>query len=159
MTMLLYGGVSYTPGIGEEEAKTVKDNSTGLVWTKCTIPDLTSDCTGTPQKYSWTQGLMACESWNLANLKWRLPNIRELQSIVNYYDKLVIFSYDGVAIDQTYFPNTKHAIESNFNEGKYWSSTTFLEEKSRAWAVHFSFGDLSTDFKNLNYYVRCVSGP
>ncbi len=75
---------------------------------------------------------------------WRLPNIKELQSIVDY----------GVrpppAIDKTIFPNT--------SVGTYWSSTTCADSPGKAWYVDGQGTVGSTDKSNNNLFVRPVRG-
>ncbi len=100
---------------------TVTDNATGLMWQKAE-----------PGTKTWEEALAYCENLELAGHKdWRLPNINELQSIVDYG------ASEPPAIDQTYFPDTV--------SGDYWSSTTFLKETSYAWDIDFTSGDVYTN--------------
>ncbi len=146
----LSGGVSYTifsNGI-------VKDNSTGLYWTRCTLYDklseTASDCTY-HEYYTWNYAIERCENLVLGGREdWRLPNIKELQSIVVYY------SYENPKINEEAFPGT---INSH-----YWSSTTHINSDNIAWTIDFQYGNVTFQekfakgiyTKNL---VRCVSGP
>jgi len=78
---------------------------------------------------------------------WRLPNIKELQNIVDYgeYSPAIIGS--GAS---TYFPNTQSSY--------YWSSTTYALNPSGAWYVRFSNGYVYSLNKTYSYYVRCLRG-
>ncbi len=75
---------------------------------------------------------------------WRIPNVKELQSIVDY-GKL------NPAVD-TVFNTTQAAF--------YWSATTAMRSATWAWLVGFEFGEVNFDNKGGYYYVRAVrSGP
>ena len=72
---------------------------------------------------------------------WRLPTSTELEGIIDY-------GKYTLAIDTAYFKN----VSSNY----YWSSTSYEEEKYRAWIVDFNRGDVGRNVKRANGYVRCV---
>ncbi len=59
----------------------VKDKRTGLIWQRCSLRQTWdgSTCTGTAKSYNWQQALSQAQA--LGN-GYRLPNIKELQSIV-----------------------------------------------------------------------------
>jgi len=95
-----------------------------------------------PGTYTWQEALSYCESLSLGGHNaWRLPNVNELKSIVDYRTH-------SPSINTTYFPNT---VSSG-----YWSSTTYADYPSRAWVVDFYYGDVHFDVKSYNYYVRAV---
>lgn len=80
---------------------TVTDKATGLVWQQA------DDGIGR----DWQTALAYCESLVLADHDdWRLPNIKELQSIVDY-------NHANPALDTSIFTQTDI-------EGWFWSSTT-----------------------------------
>jgi hypothetical protein len=117
------------------------------VWT-ANAGDLT-----TPRLISWSLiwgaggAIDACEGLDYAGHgDWRLPNIRELLSIVDYG------APDPPMLDPHYFPNAKTA--------SYWSSTTppLQDDAEYAWAVHFAGGATGTQHKGLINYVRPVRG-
>ncbi|EGA70177.1 putative Fimh-like protein [Vibrio sinaloensis DSM 21326] len=100
------------------EDGTILDVKTNLLWSKCTLgqsylPDSNS-CTndGATSYLTWQDALKATEDPALTTIGtvtgFRLPNIKELTSIVNYQ---CVFP----AIDVTYFPATE-------NE-PYWTNT------------------------------------
>ena len=128
---------------------TVIDNSTKLIWQKCSAGQGTStgNCnTGSIIGYSWLNAISYCENLNLGNRSdWRLPNINELRSIVDYS------SFQSPSIDTNIFPIT----QSN----DYWSSSSASTENGRAWFISFDGGYTDYGNKTSNSYIRCVSGP
>jgi hypothetical protein len=94
---------------------------------------------------TWANALTYCTSLSLGvHADWRLPNLKELSSIV---DDTVF----NPAINATYFPATQSSL--------YWSSTTFAGITSYAWYVYFGDGlvsFVSLDGKSNTYYARCV---
>jgi hypothetical protein len=64
---------------------TVVDKKTGLMWMRCPLGETWSNgiCTGSIQHYKWQSALQIAESTVFAGLSdWRLPNKKELHSIV-----------------------------------------------------------------------------
>jgi hypothetical protein len=116
---------------------TVTDTETGLMWQQ--------DESG---YMNWESALSYCENLELAGYNdWRLPNINELQSLVDY-------SKFEPAIDKSFFPNAMSSY--------YWSSTTGSSYTGSAWDVDFSHGYVSYGYvddghsKSFSYYVRAV---
>ena len=111
---------------------TVTDNDTGLIWQQ-----------GESSTMPWLFALSYCEELVLpaGQTDWRLPNQKELQSIVNYD------TYDP-SIDTTFFPGTVTSY--------YWTSTTRANNLYEAWMVYFNVGGVGTTSKTGSYYVRCV---
>ncbi len=126
---------------------TITDDATGLVWQKCSIGQTNDEgCTGFPPRRTWDQALSDCNGSTLLGYTWRLPNIKELNSIsdTSLYP----------SINDTYFPNTPPSM--------YWSSTTYADT-AYALSVGFGFGgamiylDKDAELPN-QYFVRCVMG-
>ncbi len=116
---------------------TVTDNCTGLMWQQNTAP-------GT---YDWQGALQYCENLELSEYdNWRLPNVRELQSIVDY-------GRFGPAIDPV-FTATQIAF--------YWSSSSGPGsphlDTDEAWHVFFGIGSVYGTSKSALHYVRAVRG-
>jgi hypothetical protein len=123
---------SYTDNDGDG---TVTDNSSGLMWQKDTSYDT--------ETMDWEQALAYCERLTLGGYKdWRLPTIKELQSLVDY-------SKSNPSIDTTSFPNTVSSF--------YWSSTSDPQEKRSALGVEFYNGSFENNGKiDRIYAVRAV---
>jgi hypothetical protein len=113
---------------------TVTDNNTGLIWHQADIAIT-----------DWEAALASCEGDSLSGTDdWRLPNIKELESILSYTQS------SHPAIDQVYFPNTESK--------PYYSSTSVEYDSSKAWAIDFLNGRtmLRTKSGTSPYYIRCV---
>jgi hypothetical protein len=128
---------------------TVSDTCTGLMWRKDT-----ADVNGDGQislerdggdRVTWQDALKYCDGLTFAGRDdWRLPNIRELLSIVDY-------SRWDPAIDPVF------GAVSDW----YWSSSPFASWPVNAWSVLFWNGHQSWfDALVERVYVRAVrSGP
>ncbi len=122
---------------------TVIDTVTCLQWQQATM-DTTGD--GTPDAMAWQDALSASENLTLAgHSDWRLPDILELRSIVDYNSPVLYPS-----IDTDLFPDTLRS--------DYWSSTTFAELPFFGWLVSFNNGSDHRYGKSSSYYVRAVRG-
>ncbi|ETR70851.1 MAG: hypothetical protein OMM_02932 [Candidatus Magnetoglobus multicellularis str. Araruama] len=113
--------------------RTVTDTYTGLMWS----PEISET------RKTWKEALEFCEIYNYTgNNDWRLPEIRELLSIVDY-------SKYGPAIDTNFF-STMY--------GYYFTRSTFDDfYPDRVWSVDFNYGFVSETAKS-SYYVRAVRG-
>jgi hypothetical protein len=89
---------------------TVTDLATGLMWIK--DPSAIGGVWGTPGNPStmtWAEAIDACEELKYAgHSDWRLPNIKELESLIDY-------SKENPCIDQDSFENTQ--------DGDYWGGS------------------------------------
>jgi hypothetical protein len=124
---------------------TVTDTATGLMWQQIEVVNTE----GTVREMTWEEALNYCNTLELAGYDdWRLPNINELRSIVDY-NKTVDYDSDDPPIDKVRFPN---AIW-----GTYWSSTTYADKTYKAWVIRFNnHGRDGVDDKLNSYYVRAV---
>lgn len=138
-------GVSWpSPRFTDNGDGTVTDNLTGLIWLK------DANCYGLR---GWENALsdanaLANGTCSLSDGSsagdWRLPNVRELHSLVD-------FSRHSPALPSGHpFDN----VQSNY----YWSSTTFALNTSYAWYVYLSSGVVSCIYKTYTDYVWPVRG-
>lgn len=106
------------------------DTVTGLVWMRCAVGQTWdgTTCTGTAGAYTWDQAKTLTLNY-AGKSDWRLPNIRELQSIVGR-------SRSNPAMDPTVFPNASIA--------DFWSTSTRADGSSHAWSIYFGYGYTST---------------
>lgn len=132
--LLIIIGLSILNAEFIKSGDTVTDNTLGLQWQDDSSPSV----------LTWKSALDQCNNLTLGGYSdWRLPNINELQSIVDR-SKL----YPSIV---TGFTNTTLFF--------YWSSTTDSKSKDAAWLIDFRNGSVSSSFKfSLLYVSRCVRG-
>ena len=119
---------------------TVTDTKTGLMWQKAEAGTKT-----------WKEAIAYCESLVLAgHSDWRLPDLNELQSIVDSIG-------DNPSIYRTAFPDTTSYT--------FWSSTTKDGATDHALVMllkggesYGEFGDVSPGDKHNGQGVRAVRG-
>lgn len=143
---------------------TITDNLTGLIWLKNANSFV---------QLKWSDALNACNSLYADGFElddgsvagdWRLPNVRELSSLIHYGFSGPALS-DTAGTGQGSFLDIEGDPFSNVQRGSsslYWSSTTaaFPTNGSRAWLVIFEDGNVSAFIKNDNEKsVWCVRGP
>ncbi|PMJ99558.1 hypothetical protein BCU12_03590 [Vibrio sp. 10N.261.55.A7] len=108
---------------------TITDSATSLVWQQ-------SD---SQQSMDFPNALEYCESLTLAvSSDWRLPNVKELQSIVDYSRSPA--TTNSPAIDPI-FASTSITNEANQSDyASYWSSTTHVNLRNGANGSYIAFG-------------------
>jgi hypothetical protein len=126
---------------------TVSDTKTGLTWKKCSEDQSGVDCRiGAAATYTWKGALQQAQSVNnnggFAGYKnWRLPNMKELRSIVE---------------EQCFSPSINLAVFPESQSNAYWSSSPVALDSSGAWFVNFDYGSSrSSGYKSINF-VRLV---
>jgi len=97
---------------------TALDNATGLMWIRNPSGDLGAPFNAT---INWANALAACEAVSFyGHTDWRLPNVKELLSIVDY---------------ETTVRYLDTAVFTNCQGGFYWTGTTHKGDTSKAWRV------------------------
>lgn len=110
------------------------DNLTGLMWAK--TPDST--------KRTWADALTYANDLNLCSYSdWRLPNRKELRSLINYSQ-----SNAATWLNSQGFGNVQTET--------YWSSTTYADDAGVAWYVYMRAGEEGRETKTYSKYVWSV---
>ncbi len=124
---------------------------TGLWWKACSEGLnwlANSTCSGTASALNWQNALMAANTANTTAYggftDWRLPNKKELESIVETCGHLP-------AINMTAFLDGPSR--------NYWSSSTNINTPTQAWGVGFGDGGTFAGLKTDANLVRLVRGP
>lgn len=122
----------------------VTDTQTGLIWQRCSVGQIWSNsslaCTGGTSVYAHADALAYAKTLS----PWRLPNVKELASLVNTNKVLP-------AIDPIVFPNLPNAAGLG-----YWSSTPDVQAPAQAWTVEFSQGRVGSSPRSGANFVRLV---
>jgi hypothetical protein len=92
---------------------TVLDNLTGLTWQRRDNGD----------RVFWNDAVAACYRLDLDGGGWRLPSIRELQTLIDIREV--------VAIDETVFSSTRTY---------FWSSTPYAADPDTMWMIDYTSG-------------------
>lgn len=126
---------------------TVTDNQTGLMWLRCSLGQNWngSTCNGSSRNYDWEEALDAAENASDASYSdWYLPNIKELESIVE-------LACVSPSINEVIFPNSP--------SNRYWSSSPSITNSQYARELDFDNGNAGSYIKtgvNRIYHVRLV---
>ena len=122
---------------------TVTDQSTGLMWARCPEGLSGSACAdGTVANFTWEAALIRARDSSLAGYTdWRLPNIKELSSIVEE-------RCSNPHINLAVFPNTPASF--------FWSASPEANSSYEAWSVRFYNGYASNGYRYAGYHVRLV---
>ena len=92
-------------------------------------------------KKNWFDAEKYCKSLNINGLNaWRVPSYDELITIVDYTKHTLAA-----------MPAFKHVISEY-----YWSSNEDEKDKQKAKNVYFGNGCPNVNFKEKEYYIRCV---
>ena len=131
---------------------TVTDNKTSLMWKQC-LEGVSGNgaCNeGSPSLLSWTEALNLAGTIFATYTDWRLPNIKELTSIVEY-------QCFNPAINEERFPAVPSSDQNFTTNGYMWSGSPFdVATGTQALIVDFSMGyTLNTD-QNERFLVRLV---
>lgn len=124
----------------------ITDNTTGLIWRRCAegMKFTANGCSGNATAFSMDQAQGWAKKEALATGKpWRLPSLKELQSIVDS-------NRCNPAIDEDAFPGTPGS--------PFWSAPPAGDEPTYAWGVNFDYGyiDYGSEHNSAGYRVRLV---
>ncbi len=125
-----------------EDGAVVRHDDTGLEWQRCPVGmNWTEDgCDGSAQELTWEEALQHADGES----GWRLPNIKELRSIVERC------TYEP-AINQQVFPDTPSSA--------FWSASPRTGPGNYAWSLRFDEGFASTGGRSSSEFkVRLVRG-
>ena len=114
---------------------TITDSLTNLMWQRIPYTD----------SLSWENALIYADTLTLGGyIDWRLPNIKELESINEH---------------RLYKPSLDTAFFKIINNKKYWTGTTLKSStNSKAWYLNSQYGITSYDEKIRRNQVMCVRG-
>lgn len=114
------------------QAQEVLDRFTGLVWRRCAEGQVPGEagCEGRATRMNWRHALRQAQALSTASGQaWRLPNAKELESIVAH-------DATGVLIDLLAFPGTQ--------PGRYWTATPWAynpdPKRPQTWVMDFGEG-------------------
>lgn len=119
----------------------VLDKATQLIWKRCSEGQAWDEnaavCRGEATIYTWPEALA------LSDATWRVPNIKELLSIIE-------MSCDEPSLNiSAFFPS--------YFSNNYWSSSPSAEDSNSAWFVYFSSSfNSSIENKDRDFSVRLV---
>ncbi|CAK0744897.1 exported hypothetical protein [Gammaproteobacteria bacterium] len=140
------GNVLTTPSSDfvDNQDGTMTHKKTGLMWAKCSVGQNYNygNCDGSALLMAWGDALTAAINYGVGGYQdWRLPNVKELQSLVER-------GCHSPAINDSVFPGT--------SAGEYWTSTTYTYDPQYVWHFNFGAGHSSADTRNNGYAVRFV---
>jgi hypothetical protein len=123
---------------------TVTDLRNGLMWKKCVEGESGTGCSGTATTLAWAAAQVAAQASTFAGYSdWRVPNIRELQSLVEDCRA-------NPAINDAVFPNDPSS--------DVWSGSPYVDGPGLAYEVVFDGGYSGGDSRAAGYHVRLVRG-
>lgn len=127
---------------------TVLHKPTGLVWMRCAMGQNwnSGTCTGSAGTYTWQQAPQAAKTLNdgagfAGKTDWRLPNVKELLSIVER---------------RCYNPAINTDIFFNAPASDFWSASAYAYGSGLAWHIDFYFGNAYGYYKDYGHQVRLV---
>ena len=132
----------------------VTDGLTGLVWLKqvdCFGAMTWSDALATVADFNANPGSYACQGYTGTEEDWRLPNRREILSLIQRYANQFMWP----------LPEDHLFVGLGNTSFDHWTSTTYAGNPTQAWYQFFANGTFSTTAKDYyyNHYVWPVRTP
>lgn len=124
---------------------TVIDKRTKLMWKVCAEGQawISGTCSGSAVALDWSEALQTAEQSDYAGyLDWRVPNIKELQSLVER-------CRTDPAINESFFFNTPTTIT-------FWSSSPTKIWTNWVWAISFHDGNTLRNGVASDHMIRLV---
>lgn len=113
---------------------TITDNLTDLTWQKIPYSDT----------LTWEDALSYADTLTFSGFTdWRLPNIKELQSINS---------------ENIHHPSLNTNFFNVLSGQIFWSSTTLRNQNTKAWYLDNQFGITTYDIKTNKHFLICVRG-
>ncbi|MFA6376951.1 MAG: DUF1566 domain-containing protein [Candidatus Paceibacterota bacterium] len=153
---------------------TVSGIKTGLQWKVCPGADLASEnCSATDSGLSFEEAILFCDSLDFAgHSDWRLPDVHELLTIVDFKKSNPAINTNFFAINAaTLDPNKKYGSEQEYYADyfkklvarTFWTSDSNADPKESdgawgAWIVDFNSGMVGAMQKSTPLNFRCVRG-
>jgi hypothetical protein len=159
-------GVAWpSPRFTDNGDGTVKDNLTGLVWLKkanyinTDYSGFDTDGTAGDGRVTWQHALdfvaamNAGTYGNCGQTDWRLPNVQELQSLIDY-GRANPALCNAAGTGQWTSGDPFNGVQSYF----YWSATTWADGTTSAWGVALHVGTVGANVKSATYLAWPVRG-
>lgn len=136
---------------------TITDQRTGLMWEKLSDDGTIHD---KDTAYTWTDAFSTkvamLNAGSFAGFTdWRVPNVNELQSLVNYG---AAYPAINAAFNANCAATCSVLTCSCTQPSASWSSSTYLDIPSNAWVAYFQDGSVVGYLKANSGYVRAVRG-
>lgn len=130
-------GMHYVPKNNAVNVRCVRDSNTSTV---LSLHHLEWQHISSDELKDWSEAIDYCETLDLDGAGWRVPNINELNSIVDYSSSDTTLVNDFKDVTGEY----------------YWSSTSHVGVNRYAWGVDFSDAKQLSYDKSSKHRVRCV---
>lgn len=151
-------GIGVVQAFTDNGDGTITDNNTDLMWEKKSDDGSIHDV---DNGYVWNDAFNVFiddlnDSSFAGHNDWRLPNLRELQSLTNAeLENPAAASIWETACDGGCTVLTCSCTENN----NYWTSTTYAASVALAWGIDFSDGSVNNLGKSALRRVRAVREP
>jgi hypothetical protein len=131
LSLFILINIANSGDLSRDDNGIVTDSSTSLQW---------QDNVKLPLK-NWIDAIEYCENLSLNGNNWRLPNIYEIRSLLDY---------------SKYGPATKEDIFINNTKLLYWSSTTLKSKTATALSINIKNGNSYNNYKSAQLITMCV---